>query len=372
MARRRKSTSSEGEWVVVVIGGILLVLAKFIKAILFFFVNALAWLGLPALLFAYQHAKNQRDEIVSDPNKQVPDPNDFEWHDGQVKITYLTKLIEDDELAIEGINHHADEKGLRRTDASDGKRFDQRNKLGVQFNKALDNLEHRLSTLRSTRREIRQGVLRSVPAWQEPHDEIVSAMAECEAIRLSLWIYGGVFLTLLIFGFGWVNYLSGFAFSPLASLKVLFGPAALATVAAGISILFLKGKYREEINPTLHVEQLAVWSRIEHDIKYGDKFVSLDAFFKNEGSPDQSEESDEDFGTEEDPFESDDGRDWHEVLGVEEDASKDEIRTAWKRRIQKYHPDGVANLGPVMTALAEQETVLLNQAYQHAKKIGRA
>jgi DnaJ-domain-containing protein 1 len=53
----------------------------------------------------------------------------------------------------------------------------------------------------------------------------------------------------------------------------------------------------------------------------------------------------------------------HEVLGVPPDASRQEVRRAWKARALEYHPDRVANLGKKLQQLAEEETRSINAAY---------
>lgn len=53
----------------------------------------------------------------------------------------------------------------------------------------------------------------------------------------------------------------------------------------------------------------------------------------------------------------------HEVLGVSPDASRQEVRRAWKARALEYHPDRVANLGKKLQQLAEEETRSINAAY---------
>ena len=54
----------------------------------------------------------------------------------------------------------------------------------------------------------------------------------------------------------------------------------------------------------------------------------------------------------------------HEVLGVPQGASQDEIKTAWRRLAKQYHPDRAAGLGPELRALAEQRMKEINAAYE--------
>ena len=58
----------------------------------------------------------------------------------------------------------------------------------------------------------------------------------------------------------------------------------------------------------------------------------------------------------------------HEVLGVRPGASQEEISAAYRRLVQQYHPDKVADLGPELRELAEQRMKEINAAYQSLKK----
>jgi len=40
---------------------------------------------------------------------------------------------------------------------------------------------------------------------------------------------------------------------------------------------------------------------------------------------------------------------WHETLEVDSNASLEEVKAAYKRKISQYHPDKVSSLGPEFT-----------------------
>jgi DnaJ-class molecular chaperone len=63
-----------------------------------------------------------------------------------------------------------------------------------------------------------------------------------------------------------------------------------------------------------------------------------------------------------------DGRSPYEILGVTSSASPAEIRAAYQRLIQQYHPDRVAEMGPELRELAEQRTKEINVAYDKLKR----
>ena len=57
---------------------------------------------------------------------------------------------------------------------------------------------------------------------------------------------------------------------------------------------------------------------------------------------------------------------WPAVLEVAAEASLEDIRAAYRRRISQYHPDKVASLGPELQALAERKSKEIARAYQQA------
>jgi DnaJ-domain-containing protein 1 len=54
---------------------------------------------------------------------------------------------------------------------------------------------------------------------------------------------------------------------------------------------------------------------------------------------------------------------WPTVLGVSSDAPDEQVRSAYRALIQKYHPDKVANLGEEFQVMAEQKSREINEAY---------
>lgn len=54
----------------------------------------------------------------------------------------------------------------------------------------------------------------------------------------------------------------------------------------------------------------------------------------------------------------------HEVLGVAENATQGEIKSAWRSLAKQYHPDRAATLAPEIKRLAEQRMKEINAAYE--------
>ena len=58
----------------------------------------------------------------------------------------------------------------------------------------------------------------------------------------------------------------------------------------------------------------------------------------------------------------------YKVLGIERNATDDEVRKAYKRMALKYHPDKVATLGEDVQKAAEEKFKRVQQAYEQIKK----
>ena len=74
-------------------------------------------------------------------------------------------------------------------------------------------------------------------------------------------------------------------------------------------------------------------------------------------------EEDEDGGS--DPIES-----AFAILEVPIDATSQEIRTAYKKKIAQYHPDKIHHMGKKLQQLAQNETQKINEAYATLKEYG--
>ncbi|MDY7034727.1 MAG: DnaJ domain-containing protein [Thermodesulfobacteriota bacterium] len=57
----------------------------------------------------------------------------------------------------------------------------------------------------------------------------------------------------------------------------------------------------------------------------------------------------------------------YKVLGVKRDASTEEIKTAYRRLVNQYHPDKVMHLGEEFRILAERKFKEIQEAYQDLK-----
>ena len=64
----------------------------------------------------------------------------------------------------------------------------------------------------------------------------------------------------------------------------------------------------------------------------------------------------------------DENESWWETLHIDENASPEQIKTAFRREISKYHPDRVEGLGIELRELADRKAKQVNRAYTLAKQ----
>ena len=60
--------------------------------------------------------------------------------------------------------------------------------------------------------------------------------------------------------------------------------------------------------------------------------------------------------------------DAHEILGVPQTATRDEVRDAFRQHLKLYHPDRVAQMTPAVQRLATELTRKVNNAYEKLMK----
>lgn len=58
----------------------------------------------------------------------------------------------------------------------------------------------------------------------------------------------------------------------------------------------------------------------------------------------------------------------YDILSVSKNSSNEELKIAYKKRVQEYHPDRVSKLGKEIQDLAEMKTKQINAAYSLIKQ----
>jgi preprotein translocase subunit Sec63 len=54
----------------------------------------------------------------------------------------------------------------------------------------------------------------------------------------------------------------------------------------------------------------------------------------------------------------------HQILGINKNASNDDVRLAYRKKLSEYHPDKTQHLGVELQSLAKKKTEEIVQAYQ--------
>jgi len=62
-----------------------------------------------------------------------------------------------------------------------------------------------------------------------------------------------------------------------------------------------------------------------------------------------------------------DREDYYQILGVDSDASPEEIKQAWRKKALDYHPDRLVGVSESVRRLAEEEMKKINRAYEVLK-----
>src|SRR5207302_11320713 len=66
--------------------------------------------------------------------------------------------------------------------------------------------------------------------------------------------------------------------------------------------------------------------------------------------------------------EPDNRQEWWEVLEVAPQVRMDDLKRAYRRKVQLYHPDRLSGLAPELLRIAERRTRQLNLAFEQAKR----
>lgn len=131
---------------------------------------------------------------------------------------------------------------------------------------------------------------------------------------------------------------------------------AMGQFAVGAAATFAFNKLRKIIARLMRPHSFASAS------ESGDDFKSMNG---DTGQPcsdtrDRNNATDERLASEE----SDASDNYYKILGISPKAKEDEIRNAFRHKMQQYHPDKVAHLGPKLRELAEEESKKINRAYE--------
>lgn len=60
---------------------------------------------------------------------------------------------------------------------------------------------------------------------------------------------------------------------------------------------------------------------------------------------------------------------WHEILEVDESASLAEVKSAYRKKIQQYHPDRLVGMASELNEIALKKAQIINAAYDEAIRL---
>lgn len=366
MARRKKDDSAGA----LIVGAVAL-LFVFLKLLIGLAVSVFAYLGLPWLIVGAARTAHARPRCRAQCASLLESAKSFDWRAQKRAIQHIEWERRQAQGKIDEIYELADSKGWRRTDASQGRRFDRRNVQAERSNRALDQLEAAASSHDDSIEQQKRSVSQTVPDWRAAHDELVRLEAMWAILGITALVYLSVYTLFIVLQPQWVRYLSEAAVWAIPAIRPAYGPAAVAAAASLSVSMLLRKQKQQALNATLNTELVAVWSGIETDIETADRVAtsSDDSTGRAQAGARSKSSSN---NTSSRTAAAEPSGAWFVVLGVPESASAEEIRRAWKQRMSEYHPDMVASRGPKIRELAAKETAAINEAYQKAQKLGRA
>jgi hypothetical protein len=367
MARRgTKSADDSGLGALLVLGG--LILAKVLSFLLPVFVTAAAYLGLPYLLARLFLVERQNR---LSPELSVPDYRTFEEVRRAIRdVAYVTIKAT---TARNDLFELGEQSRVQLVEEDGRMRFDKRSSKGRELNEYLGKL-NRLIAERSEMVTTAKANLRAdVPHYREIKEFLVQIKARAFSLKLALFAYVAAFMATL-FGSPGARALSASVFFAVQPLQPFYGPAAVALVLSlivayfgcWIAAYFLRPRTASayENSWDTYVEEIAHSDDLPDDYRPPQQDAA-----GTRGAAAPADRSKLGHGAQDEPVRRTQA--WHEILGVGASAAPDEIKTAWRSAVAKYHPDNVARLGPKLRELAEHETRDINAAYQQARKLGR-
>jgi membrane protein implicated in regulation of membrane protease activity len=184
----------------------------------------------------------------------------------------------------------------------------------------------------------------------------------------------------LLFDIAFVVSLQGIALLGMIAVLVVIITIDLVVLEHAFSLSGLDGRWKQALVLTINVVVIAIviwWLRQRGKLRPAEQHHAKDYRQQRERAAEPSEEdrwfrraaepSEENtwFSRAAEPSEEDT---WWAVLEVSRDASANDIRRSYLRKIRRYHPDRVARLTPEVRELAEGRSKKLNAAYAEAMR----
>jgi hypothetical protein len=289
---------------------------------------------------------------TSEDAPALPDPESFDRPADRTELKQLVERLLRFAERKEGIQREAKHLEIGMTNSG---RYDQRKKAGKLFNQEIDELNYAMQMLYGEIWQKKQCVYSTLPNYRSDFDAWLRKRATFLATKAAgkWYVYGAVVGFVLIRLFGDLFASESFLGWP-ASASSAAGVGALAAVGA---FLRIRRSNQATLGAAIDKKKVHGWLEL---YRYWDPDDNSQLTAGIEGDSSHEHEALADDTA---------VRPWHEILGVQPNASVEEIKSAWKTRLKEYHPDHVAALGPKLKELAEEETKTLNAAYETAMQL---
>jgi peptidoglycan hydrolase-like protein with peptidoglycan-binding domain/uncharacterized protein YecT (DUF1311 family) len=225
--------------------------------------------------------------------------------------------------------------------------FHRGSKKGHKFNIELESLVPEISALKENVGNLGTAPLRALRVWSAARSSLFSSIS----LLLMLLLWPLVVLPLS------VASLIGFAIAAAIVEKGfrLFLPSILENKQPGIDEFRYKWSKYENIDS---------WVDEQHDDSdfYGGEDADVHDDFQRDDQKERSQ-------NEENPNQKERLRSWMDILGVPMNASLQEIKTAYHKKVKEFHSDrlrGIDGLSPEIREFADRKLAEVNAAYEEA------
>lgn len=403
MARRSRGDDTGG-LILVAILAVAYFLFQLLIVVLRVVATGLSYLGILMLSVLFFHSRDAFQEWLKNKDRNLPLSSGFNpipfFHDlvdhladvenakrqlpiVQGKYQQATQKLGTIRQGIENIRAEAKAEDVERNDdwydlrTRKGKELTERRKYLEQkereFKETVSGLKVEIARLSNRIRTGFDPDFSKLADWRTPYDQGVTLASSANAARDAMLVYVISFVTSLFLP----NF---FHFNPtplfigvIPAFQWFYLPSALATVLSLAAFHVRQKHYEGSLVGVLEPDYFKQWKGIQ---EYLSNLRESDPQFRAwqaQHRPRQEQKSGDQSSNAGPGSAGSSGSMglWYQVLGVSENASAEEIKSAKRHKLQKFHPDKVASQDPKLRAFAERITMAINRAYQEAERLGK-